>query len=142
MSAPTPAKTPTPYMGMDNFQVRVVGAWETNGHDDLTAVLQMVLNHHGAIRSWTAREGALYLFWPLHVPEGAFPLLGPVDDAATLHRLVVQWLAVQPKIREIPESDADETLDAFEAWTDQWGHGGGDHYAGIAIKPRTRWLGK
>lgn len=133
---------------MDNFALDVVGGWEHKGPDDLLPALQLALNHNGACVAFAVKqrvdtnkpETALYLYW--NSAKGSTPLLTPITDAGELHELVVRWLAKQPKVDELRDSDVDEEAEGFQAWTNSWGHGGGDPDALLAVKPRTRWLGK
>lgn len=128
-------------MTMDNVHVHVVGAWSETGPDDLLPVLTIALNHNHVCAAFAVVDGVLLLYWK-HVAGRTTPLLAPIEGPAALRTLVVSWLLVQPMVREIVDGDADEERGAFEASTDRWGHGGGDPYAMLAIKPRTRWLGK
>lgn len=124
---------------MDNFAMRVVGAWSRNGDDDLTLALDIAFNHHSRCVAWAVKGGALFLYWtPI---AGATKTLTPLN-ARESHAMVTAWLDEADLPAEIPESDANEEDGAFEAWTNEWGHGGGESGALLAIKPRTRWLGK
>lgn len=133
------------YLGMDNFAVRVVGAWDRHGDDHLVQVLALVLRDRLKCVGWREVDGVLFLLWS--IDRGAtvvgHPFPAPIDNAVEMHALVVRWLAVNPPAEEIDHgSDTKEIATGFEAWTDEWGHGGGDRYALLAIKPRTRWIGK
>lgn len=129
-------------IAMDNFAVRVVGGWERDGNDDLMPVLQLAMNHHGKCTGWSVRDGQTLLLHWHNGDAGVTPLLAPLTTPKDVHGLVVSWLVANPAKGELQNSDADEEPEAFEASTDQWGHGGGVHSAMIAIKPRTRWIGK
>lgn len=134
------ADTPSANCLMDNFAMRVVGAYDVAGKDDLEPVLRIALNHHGACRAYAVKSGVLFLYWT--VPGESTPLLTAISDAKALHGLVVPWLADHKMQREVAGGDVDEEPEAFEAWTNERGQGGGEYTALLAIKPRTRWLGK
>jgi hypothetical protein len=127
-------------MIMDNNAIRVVGGWSRDGSDDLKPVLQIALNHHCECVGYAVRDGALLIFWAMQ--PGVTPLVAPCRRLDSLHRTVVEWLEANKAPSELRDGDTDEEQGAFEASTNQWGHGGGDPYAMLAIKPRTRWLGK
>ena len=156
-------KLPTPdgeRFIMDNSKLVMVGAYDvTRNADDLLLALQWALNHHKSIVAWYERDSVLYLLWtapaslrtlPLSSAELSAPtrqvntMLAPIANAASLRALVIEWLERQPEKREIDDdgSDVDESSDAFEAWKNQWGHGGDEVYCALAIKKRTRWYGK
>jgi hypothetical protein len=128
---------------MDNAAIRVVGGWNLGGNDDLLPVLQIALNHHRACAGWSEKDGDLVLYWDRVGDGGVTPLPTPITVATELHSVVVRWLAANTAKAELDGlGDTVEEQGAFEASTDQWGHAGGSHYGMLAIKPRTRWLGK
>jgi hypothetical protein len=141
---------------MGNNALRMVGAYDTEpmdgksmgGKDDLWCALQWMLNHNGSIVGWRDIDGVLHLYWFV-VDMKINLFLSPITTADEAYPLVRDWLARQPMRDELSAgSDTNEGSGAFQAWTDGWGHGGGDdrgsgdHYCALAIKPRTRWIGK
>lgn len=130
------------YIGMDNFALRVVGAWNRDGGGDhLTHVLALVLGDHRKVTGWAEANGALLLYWSN--VDGVHPFPAPIANCVELHTMVASWLENHHPAPELSAlGDTKELANGFEAWTDEWGRGGGDPYALLAIKPRTRWIGK
>lgn len=132
-----------PNHAMDNFRVHVVGAWAAGGKDDLAAVLALAFNHNPACVGWSVSlDGWLLLYWARRDGDKECALFKKPLDVVATHAFVVGWLTANSPAEECRDSDVDEKDNAFEAATDEWGHGGGNHYAMLAIKPRTRWIGK